>query len=80
MILETSEIPFSGHIFKETVLNITYSIGRASCADPLFDNTLTIGFYDISKNEENFELTVERCSESEKMKKAILDVPVPKNK
>jgi len=79
MVLEYYDIPLADRIFCHTVLNITYYLGRYGCSDPSFTNTLTISFSDVSKGEENFEFIFINCRESEKIKKAILRIPVPKN-
>ena len=79
LIIEKSRLPLSGHVFEVTVLNITYSFGRSNCVDPTFENTVTIEFYDISKGEEKFDFMFNNCLEREKLKKAILSVPVPEN-
>ncbi|MDB5138890.1 MAG: hypothetical protein JWR12_806 [Mucilaginibacter sp.] len=79
VVLEKSDIPFSGLLFKMIKLRITYSLGRSGCIDQTFNNTITISFYDVSKEENHFELSFENCRESEKLKREILAIPVPKN-
>jgi hypothetical protein len=79
IILEKASLPFPNYAFKTTVLDITYTLGRSDCTDPMYDNSIIISFYDISKGEEKFDLIFNNCIKSEKRKKAILAIPLPKD-
>ena len=78
LVLVKSKLPYPGYDFNNTEIEVTYSLGRSGCIDPSFENTITIGFYDISKKEKNFEFYFKNCHEMEKVKKEILAIPVPK--
>ena len=79
IVLEQSSLPLPNRTFKRTSLIITYSFGRANCFDPNYENSLIISFYDISKDEENYTLIFRNCIELERLKKHILELPLPKN-
>jgi hypothetical protein len=77
VLLEKSELKFKDYFRKGVSLRIEYSLGRAACADPTYENTLTVIFDDILEND-NYSLEFESCADREKVIKAILAIPVPK--
>lgn len=64
---------------NSTSLSIVYDIGKSECPDAMFGNKITIIFSNIEKNEKYFDFLFDNCAEDEKIKRAILDLPPPKN-
>jgi len=65
-------------VYRKKELIISYWIAKSGCSDKDFFDKIAITFYDVSKLETNFNLDFIDCKSEEAVKKAIMDIPVPK--